>query len=331
MRDLRGMAIGLLGLAAFAISTGGTNAEPQIISIETGSKTGVYYLTGGTLCGLINAERWRHGIRCLSRPTDGSIDNLRSVRSGRATFGIVQSDWQHDAVAGQSMFEAAGPDRELRALFSMFSEPLTIVAARDAPIAEFDDLRGRRVSVGPEGSGGRATMTAVMEAIGWEKSDFAYVSDLPMDALSDALCDGDIDAAVFTVAHPNLSVDEMITDCGVRLVSMDDPRVRALVEENMHYVPAEIPVGTYPGQHLEVRAFAVRATLVTSSRTSPSLVETLVSAVFGNLENLRDAHPAFAELSADVMVSDGLTAPLHAGAQRYYYTSGLLPAGQTPE
>jgi uncharacterized protein len=300
-----------------------TSADYRLTSIATGGRTGVYYFAGGELCGYVNAHRWSHGIRCVAERTDGSIDNLQAIRAGRADFAIVQSDWQYHAVTGTSVFEGAGPDRELRALASLYPEHFTVVARPGAGIASFQDLLGKRVNLGPLGSGGRATMDLVMAQIGWDEADFSYMADLAMDAVPEALCAGEVDAAVFIVAHPNLTVETMSTECGAELVPVTGPEIDAMVSTQPYYFRTEIPAGTYAHQAGRVPTFALGATLVTSARTSPLLVETVVGALFGNLDAFRAAHPAFSDLNPASMVNEGLTAPLHEGALEYFRKQGL--------
>ena len=293
------------------------------MSIGTGSKTGVYYIAGGAICGLVNDERWTTGVRCLSENSGGSIDNLRDIRSGQRTFGIVQADTQYQAVKGTGTFAEMGPDRELRSVFGLFPEAFTVLARPDAGILGFRDLRGKRVSLGPAGSGGRSTMNLLMAKFGWTDTDFAYVADFGMADLSRAICNGEIEAAVFIVAHPNLAVEDATTSCGAILVPVDGPEIGRLEAENAYYVPFEIPAGTYPGQAEGVPTFAMTAGLVTSSRTSPALVYEITRAVFEHLDAFRAAHPGFEGLEQALMVEKGMTAPLHEGALRYYREVGL--------
>jgi hypothetical protein len=324
--SLRRVAATLAAIGCAALAGDGAAAmDSTLVSIGTGGETGVYYLAGGAICQLVNAERWEHGVRCLARKSNGSIDNLRDVRSGDDSFGIVQSDWQYHAFKGTSVFEAVGPDRELRSVFSLFPEPFTVVAHPDAGITTFADLEEKRVSVGPIGSGGRATMNVVMRAMGWTDADFAYVADLGMPALPEALCGGEIDAAVFIVAHPNLTVEDMVTSCDALLVPVEGPQIDRLIAENRYYSAYEIPALTYPDQPTPVADFALVATLVTSSRTAPAVVYELTRAVFENFDAFRDAHPAFANLDGSAMTTEGLTAPLHEGARRYFEEAGIAP------
>ena len=108
-----------------------------------------------------------------------------------------------------------------------------------------------------------------------------------------ALCTGEIDAAVFIVAHPNLTVEDMISTCNAVLVPVAGPEIERLMAANPYYTPSEIASGTYGGQAIGVPTFALTATLVTSSRTSPAVVYALTKAVFENFDAFRAAHPAF--------------------------------------
>jgi TRAP transporter TAXI family solute receptor len=168
-------------------------------------------------------------------------------------------------------------------------------------------------------------MNVVMQAMGWTEADFAYVADFGMAALPEALCGGEIDAAVFIVAHPNLTVEDMVTSCDALLVPVDGPVIDELIAENPYYFAFEIPAGTYPDQPISVPDFALAATLVTSSRTAPAVVYELTKAVFENFDAFRDAHPAFANLEKSKMTTEGLTAPLHEGARRYFEEAGIAP------
>lgn len=308
-------------LLALALATGSTGpvagADPVLVSIGTGGKTGVYYLAGGAICGLVNERRWETGVRCLAEASDGSIENLREVRAGTRTFGIVQSDWQAHAVDGTAVFSEVGPDRDLRSVFALFPEAFTVMARPDSGVLGFGDLRGKRVGVGPAGSGGRATMGVVMQAMGWTDAEFAYVSDLPMAETTRALCAGELDAAVFIVAHPNLTVEEMIAACDAMLVPVEAPEIARLVTANRAYVPFEVPSGTYAGQTSPTPTFALTATLVASARTPPAVVETVTAAVVEGLEAFGKMHPAFARLDEAEMFDGDLTAPLHEGTRRY--------------
>lgn len=311
---MRAVVAGLL--LCLATAAPAPAADSVLVSIGTGSKTGVYYVAGGAICTLVNDHRWETGVRCLAEPSDGSIANLRDIRSGRRTFGIVQSDWLGHAVRGTGIFAEAGPDRELRAVLALFREAFTVVVRPGAGIHAFDDLRNKRISLGPAGSGSRATMGVLMASLGWTEADFAYVSDLAMSDSVRALCAGEIDAAVFIVAHPNLTVEEMASACGATLIAPDAAALAAFTAAHPDYTPYEIAADTYRGQTSAVASFAVTAALVTSARTPPAVVTAVAGAVLDDLDRFRAAHPVFATLEAADMLGAPLAAPRHEALPR---------------
>ena len=312
-------------VAALTCLAGGASAQEQtFISIGTGGVTGVYYPAGGAICRLVNRDRAEHGIRCGVESTGGSIFNLNALREGELEFGIVQSDWQYHSYNGTSDFEEQGPHEELRAIFSLHPEPFTVVARTDAGIESFEDLQGKRVNIGNPGSGQRATMDVVMEAMGWTTDVFAQATELPPAEQALALCDNNVDAIVYTVGHPSGAIQEATTACDTRLIDVDTDEIRALVEERPYYRMATIPGGMYRGNDVDVTTFGVGATFVSSTAVSDEVAYEVTRSVFENLDQFRALHPALAALDPEEMVQDGNSAPLHAGAERYYREAGLI-------
>ena len=188
----------ILGTAAaigMSLASGAV-AQQTFISIGTGGVTGVYYPAGGAVCSLVNRGRAEHGIRCGVESTGGSVFNVNAIRSGEMEFGVAQSDIQYNSFNGVAQFADAGAFEGLRAVFSLHPEPFTVVARADAGISSFEDLRGKRVNIGNPGSGQRATMDVVLDAMGWTTADFAVASELPPAEQALALCDNNIDAMV---------------------------------------------------------------------------------------------------------------------------------------
>ncbi|MBW6508343.1 MAG: TAXI family TRAP transporter solute-binding subunit [Desulfuromonadales bacterium] len=299
-------------------------AANQFVTIGTGGVTGVYYPTGGAICRLVNKDRKEHGIRCSVESTGGSVYNLNTIASGDLDMGVVQSDWQHHAYYGTSSFEAAGPNKDLRALFSIHPEPYTVVARADAGIKNFLDLKGKRVNVGNPGSGQRGTTEVVLEALGWTMSDFRLASELRPAEQSAAMCDNRVDAIIYTVGHPNGSIQEATTTCDAILVNVTGPEIDKLIAERDYYRSAIIPAGMYRGNNQDTKTFGVGATFVSSAKVPEDVIYHVVKAVFDNFEDFKRLHPAFENLKKEEMVKDGLSAPLHPGAIKYYKEAGLL-------
>jgi uncharacterized protein len=299
------------------------SAQQRFINIGTGGLTGVYYPTGGAVCRLLNKARKSHGIRCSVESTGGSISNLNMIANDELDFGVAQSDWQYHAYRGSSKFSEHGANSDLRAVFSIHSELFTVMARDDSSIESFQDLQGKRVNIGNPGSGQRGTMEVLMQKLGWNKETFKLASELKATEQARALCDNKIDAMIYAVGHPNASIKEAATACDAHLVPVAGKVVEALIEAHPYYATAVIPGGIYRGSDKETKTFGVKATLVTSAKVDEDVVYELVKAVFENLDNFRQLHPAFRYLQPAEMLQ-GNSAPFHAGAMRYYKEKGLL-------
>jgi TRAP transporter solute receptor, TAXI family len=316
------MKLGLAAAAASAMIAGSAMAE-EFITIGTGGVTGVYYPTGGAICRLVNKNRKETGVRCSVESTGGSVYNVNTIKEGELEFGVAQSDIQYNAYNGVVQFEGA-PFEGLRSVFSVHPEPFTVVARADSGVKTFEDLKGKRMNIGNPGSGQRATMEVVMDKLGWTTDDFALATELKPAEQSAALCDNQIDAMVYTVGHPSGSIQEATTACDSVLVEVAGPAIDELVADNPYYRTATIPGGMYRGNDEDVQTFGVGATIVTSADVSEDAVYAVVSAVFENFEDFKGLHPAFANLKPEEMIKDGLSAPLHPGAVKYYKEKGWM-------
>ncbi len=312
-------------MAAVFVCIGVADAfATQYVTIGTGGVTGVYYPTGGAICRLVNKTRKEHGIRCSVESTGGSIYNLNTIRAGELDMGVAQSDWQFHAYNGTSKFKDQGANKDLRAVFSVHPEPFTVVARKDSGIKNFMDIKGKRVNIGNPGSGQRGTIEVLMDAMGMKMSDLKLASELKAAEQSKALCDNKIDAMVYTVGHPNGSIKEATTSCDAIIVTVDGPAVAKLVNDNDYYRTATIPGGMYRGSDVDTQTFGVGATFVSSAKVSEEVIYQVVKAVFENFDDFKKLHPAFANLDPKEMIKDGLSAPLHKGAIKYYKEVGLM-------
>jgi uncharacterized protein len=317
-------SVSVLSLVAVMLAVIGlrtTRAEEMLIG--TGSSEGVYHQLGRAICRLVNVNVKQ--VTCRAVPTAGSFFNLSNVRSGAIEIGIAGSDAQFFATTHSGPFKFRDDTYEnLRVLFSATSDAFTVVARRDSGITTFNDLKGKRVNIGNPGSAQRATMELVMAAKGWSKSDFVLVEELPASQQSLALCHGRVQAIVYTIGHPNASVSQAIGLCDAILLDVVGPEIDRLIAANPYYTSTMIPGGTYGANPTAVRTFGVTATVVTSEEMPSNLIYAVVKAVFDNLEQLQKMHPTFSGLETKKMVREGLSAPLHEGAVRYFQERGLM-------
>jgi uncharacterized protein len=297
-------------------------AQQKFVTIGTGGITGVYYAVGGAICRLVNKDRAKTGFRCSVESTGGSVYNVNAIKAGELDFGMAQSDVQFQAANGSGPFKEA--DKDLRAVFSVHPEPFTVVARKEANIKEFKDFKGKRFNVGNPGSGTRSALEELLAAEGMKLSDFSLASELKADEHGPALCDNKIDGFFYGVGHPSANIQDPTTTCGAKLVSLTGPAIDELVKKHSYYAYATIPGGMYSNNPQPTKTYGVLATMVTSAKVPADVVYTITKAVFDNLDEFKKLHPAFANLSAANMVKDGLSAPLHEGAARYFKEKGLL-------
>jgi len=319
--------VALASVVAASLGSGSAlAAEQQFVTIGTGGVTGVYYPTGGAICRLVNKSRKEHGVRCSVESTGGSVYNINTIRGGELDMGVAQSDWQFHAVngSGKQSFIDAGPYKELRAVFSVHPEPISIVARKDANIKHVSDLVGKRVNIGNAGSGTEATWNVMWKAMGHTNDDLKLVAQMKAAENPGALCDNKIDAYFYPVGNPTASTKESTTTCDAVLVEVSGSAIDKLVDEKPYYGKATIPGGMYRGNPDDVPTFGVLATFVSSTATSDDTIYAVVKSVFENFDSFKKLHPAFGHLTEKDMVTKGISAPIHGGAMRYYKERGWM-------
>jgi hypothetical protein len=313
-------AAALLAVTTFAAPA---TAQQRFITIGTGGVTGVYYAVGGAICRLMNKDRQKTGIRCSVESTGGSVFNANAIKTGELDFGMAQSDIQYNATKGDGQFkDKADPD--LRAVFSVHPEPFTVLARKDVGVSQFTDFKGKRFNVGNPGSGTLSSMEELLKQMGWTKADFSLAAELKADEQGTALCDNKIDGFFYGVGHPSAAIQDPTTACGAKLIPLTGAAVDALVKNHPYYARATIPGGMYANNPNPTETYGVLATLITSAKASDDTVYALVKAVFDNFDEFKKLHPAFAHLDPKEMVKNGLSAPLHPGAIRYYKEKGWM-------
>jgi uncharacterized protein len=313
------LSLGLIMMAPQA------EARTQFVTIGTGGITGVYYPTGGAIAKMVNAKRDEYGIRATVESTGGSVFNVNAVMAGDLDFGIVQSDRQYQAWHGLAEWEG-NPQKKLRAVFSIHPESITLVAGADTGIMGIKDLKGKDVNIGNPGSGQRQNSIDALNAVGLN-----YETDLQAEGVKAAeapglLQDGRIDAFFYTVGHPSGAIKEATAGARkVRIVPIEGPGIDALIKAKPYYAKAVVPIKFYESavNDADVPTFGVKATFVTSADVPSDVVYDITKEVFDNLDAFKKLHPAYSVLTKENML-EGLSAPLHPGAEKYFKEVGLI-------
>lgn len=312
--------------AAMCLSTFGLGATAPAsaadIAIGTGSTSGVYFQLGRAICRTL--RRGGSKLSCETLSTPGSVHNLTNVAGNALDLGVVQSDIHYNAINKTGRMKFLDVDfSNIRSVFAGHDEAFTLIARRDSGILSVADLPGKRVNIGNPGSGQRATMEVVMKAMGWTQQTFQVAEQFTAAEHSLALCHNRVQAIVYMVGHPNASVGKAVALCSAMVVPVTGDPFTKLISENPYYAVSEIPGGVYEGSMQPIETFGVKATIVTSSDVSDDIVYEITKQVFDNLRDFRRMHPALGYLDPKEMRREGLAAPLHPGAERYYREKGL--------
>lgn len=303
----------VLSLPAFAA---------EFITIGTGGVTGTYYPTGGAICRLVNQYKKETKIRCSVESTGGSVYNVNTIKNGELDFGTVQSDVVYQAYNGIKQFEGNKIEK-IRSVMAIYPELFTLVARKDANIKNIMDIKGKRINLGNPGSGNEATALALFDVLGIKKSDLAFAGALKAAEMPDGIRDNKIDGYFYMVGHPTANIKDASNSVDVKIVPIKGPKIDAFVKANPYFAQADVPGGLYKGNDEPTPTFGVKAVLIASTDVSDTAVYTVVKAILENFDEFKTLHPAYAHITKESLL-DGLSAPLHEGAKKYYKEAGLL-------
>jgi len=300
-------------------------SKTKYVTIGTGGVTGVYYPTGGAISKMINAKKDAYGIRASVESTGGSVYNINAVLSGDLEFGIAQSDRQYQAAFGTAEWKDKGPQKDLRSVFSVHPESVTLLASEETGAKSLKDLKGKMVNLGNPGSGQLQNAKDALAAFGMTESDIKpeYVKAVEAPGL---LQDEKIDAFFYTVGHPAGNIKEATSGrIKVRILDITGPEVDALIAKYPYYANSIIPQKFYTNSvnTEDIKTFGVKATFVTSVKVSDDVVYAIVKEVFDNFDKFKKLHPAYSVLTKESMMK-GLSAPVHSGAIKYYKEHDLI-------
>ncbi|HEH9401062.1 TPA: TAXI family TRAP transporter solute-binding subunit [Aeromonas sobria] len=284
----------------------------QALTIGTGPLNGVYYPTGGAICRVLNAGHALHGDSCTVQSTRGSMANLKALNKGEVQLALVQSDVLHHALHGSGPFSGQGANHELRSLFRLYQESLTLLAAPNSGITTLADIEGKRVYPGNPGTGEQITSKALMAAMGWQPGQFvAYQLKSNSEPL-EGLCDGSLDAAFVVEGHPSLSIGDLINRCKVRLIPIEGEQVDKLLKHHPYYQRSRIAANLYPGQTSSLNNIGMSAELVTLDSLPDPIVRTVRDTLLARVKQFSRLHPALSKVTPEQLQAQ-TELPLHSG------------------
>ena len=292
------------------------------LSIATGGTGGVYYPVGGAYAELVNT--YLDGYAAVAEVTGASVENVGLIARGDSDIALALADTVFQAYAGTGRF---GPDGDpgvqlpnLRALGSAYTNANHIVTLEGSGISSLQDLAGKRVSVGAPGSGTEVSAAAILGAVGLSYDDIEE-QFLNFNESTEALQDGQIDAAFLSVGPPTSSLLSLAETRDINLVSLSEDEVQAALDADPTFTPYTISGGSYKGQDEDVTTIGTPNVIIVADEMDEELAYNLTSALYEHIDEVIAVHPSAEETTPEFSLGSS-PIPLHPGALRYYEEAG---------
>lgn len=301
----------LIGVALGGACREARPAEPMRIRLTTGTKGAGFNPLGEAI-----AQAYRRafvGATVMVSESAGSVDNVEALERGDADVGLVFADVLYMAFSGR-LAEGDPPFEHLRAMAALRITPLHLMVRRGSPIDSVDDLRGRRVALGPPGSGTALTAAMVLGAFDVPLEQLA-LERLPFKEAAARLIGGQLDAMFVDATYPAESIGDAAA-AGARLIAIEGAPTVQLRREYPFLRPTSIPGDTYAGHPKPTPTIGVDTVLVCRSTLADQEVYELTRAFFEALPMLAVTQPSLRAMDLEQLPTT--TIPLHRGAARFY-------------
>jgi uncharacterized protein len=311
----------VLALAGFLCASSSTTAfaAKKFVSIASGWVVGVYYPLAGAISNI--AHKNLPDIKVTVESSGASVANAKLIASGDADMAILQNDIAFYAMQGtKPMFDK--PVANMRGITALYQEHCQIQARKDSKISSVKDLKGKRVCVGPLGSGTEQNAIQILEAYGLAFSDLGKVERLTATESADYLKDGRLDAAFYSVGVGAAGLVDTAMTVDSIIVPIDDKAAEALIKKYPFFTKAIVPKTAYKGMEEDVPTIAVMAILVARAEMEEDMAYRITKVIFDNIGDIERAHAKGREVTLQSALN-GMSIPLHPGAEKFFKEKGI--------
>ncbi|MEU5400356.1 TAXI family TRAP transporter solute-binding subunit [Streptomyces sp. NPDC005963] len=305
----------LLGLLLWWLLPFGETSPQGSITFSTGLQNGVYQRYGVLLKEALARDLPEVDIDL--RLSEGSQQNLARVASGEADFTVATAD----AVAKYIRDGKPGHER-LRGCARLYDDYVQLVVPKFSELNKIEDLRGKKVGIGPEGSGVRLIADRLLAAAGLDPAEDITPVPAGIDVVPQLLKQGKLDAFFWSGGLPTRAVQSLSEQYPIRLLPLDSrlvDKVHSVSDAASYYRLAVMPPDAYLEAQagLQISTMAVPNLLVTTARIDADLVKGFTRTVIKSRDRIGNTvHPAQLVDLRTAIYTDPL--PLHEGATRYY-------------
>jgi TRAP transporter TAXI family solute receptor len=298
--------------------------ETKFLTIVSGSASGSFFPIAAKISEIIQREI--PGVAVKSIP-GGGVDNVRSVQSGKAQFGMSFSSTLYDGLVGNEPFKK--PKKKIRHVLNLFPTYFCISVPSKSDIYSVSDLAAKRIAPGgPIGFTGEAIGRLVLMAYGLDyekiKAAGGVVHFVRYGGMMNKMQDGHLDAAMMFTSAPSAPIISMNVRPGIRLISLEPDKMAKMLEEQPGFVQGKIPANTYKGQNEDVSTLCAWASLFTTSDLTEEMVYRITKGIFENIDAIHAVGSQCRHMSVGINY-EGNKIPVHPGAERYYKEKGVKP------
>lgn len=302
----------LVALAAGTLLLAGCEGDrPRPLALATGTTAGVYYPLGGAMASLWTREL--PGLVVKAEVSAGSVTNLIQVAKGESDIGFGQADAVADAFRGTGRFPEPLP---VAVIGRIYPNIVHLLSVEGRGVRSVADLRGKRVSLGPPGSGNEVTARNVLRAVGIAEDEFR-VRQMNYNQSINGLKDGTVDAVFLAAGLGVSSVVELGLTRDLILVPFTPEEIAAVETANTAYQGIEVPPGVYRGVDAPTPTPSLWNMLFVHRDLPADLARRLAASVLAGRDEFRSVtrNADFIQLESLGDIGD---LPLHPGARAFY-------------
>ena len=308
----------LVVFLCFLVFVSRVHSEDTLILFGGGSSTGVFGPIVESICADVSFAK-ESKQRCKVIVTSGSMHNLLGVISGELDAGLTMPALINQAYEGVGIFEKIGPQRQLRAVAAIYTQPVGILVNKNSAIEGLPDFMGRSINIGPEGSGEREIAKILFEQMGWTNKDFSEIFEYATSKVTDGFCSGDIDILIHVFGLPGRFYDNIMNKCDAKLLSLPSVVINEINQKNAFYKKGYIPHQLLPNNDRDVHTLEMDVVVVTRDTVSNEAVGSVLDALFSTPDKVYEIHRAIkaSHFSGYDFFSRAIGAPLHDGSKLF--------------
>ncbi|MEW6425560.1 MAG: TAXI family TRAP transporter solute-binding subunit [Bacillota bacterium] len=327
LKKIAGLTALLMVLAAALAGCGGGGktqekpaqpaAKAKELLFATGGTAGTYYPLGGAISQIWNEKV--KGVHVTVQATGASVENMRLLGKKEADLALAMNNIAEDAYKGQGSFKEA--IKNFKAVGVVYPEVVQAFVGADSDIKNIAGLKGKKVAVGPTGSGTAVTTEIILKAYGLTYKDIQPIFATFADAV-DQFKDKHIDSAWNVLAVPASAIQDVVTVRKIRFLDIEGPELEKLLKEQPLFSKYEIPANSYQGQDKPVKTVTLQSVLYVREDLDENLVYELTKTLYEQKDAIGQIHNAGKQIDLKRAV-DGVTTPIHPGALKYYQEKGI--------